>query len=99
MDTALPIREERIIKEMLERHRPRFVSYHQLRTRRAGPYRYVDLHLVVDKDATVEQAHALCDHLESRIRDILPNTEVFIHIEPAQGSEHMRNANTGAGDN
>lgn len=99
VDTALPPEEERIIKEMLEHHRPRFVSYHQLRTRRAGPYRYVDLHLVVDKDTTVEQAHALCDHLESRIRDILPNTEVFIHIEPGREDRRTRDLAAMAGDN
>ena len=61
------------------------VGFHELRTRKAGNQRYIDLHLVVPKNASVEEAHRLCDELERDIKKRLPHTSVLIHVEP--GSE------------
>ena len=57
-----------------------------MRTRKAGPHRYVDLHLVVPGEQSVAQAHELCDHLEDDLRALLPGTELLIHVEPRRGN-------------
>lgn len=82
MDTSLPEEEEARVKAILADHQNEIVSYHALRTRKAGQHRFVDLHLVLHRTLSVGQAHALCDDLEEHIGDALPNTDVTIHVEP-----------------
>lgn len=82
LDAALPSPEESIVANILQQHAPNFINAHRLRTRQAGKQRYIDLHLVVRDDMTVEEAHRLCDEIERDIRKALPDADVTIHVEP-----------------
>ena len=81
-DIKLPQEQENLIKTAIEENSEKFVTFHNLRTRRAGPYKYIDLHLVVSKDLHVDKAHKLTHHLTADIRNKLKNTDVMIHLEP-----------------
>jgi cation diffusion facilitator family transporter len=87
MDRSLPEQEVAKIAALLEEHYPKLTEFHRLRTRRAGPQRYVDLHLVVPGGQSVAEAHALSDHLESDLQALLPNLEVMIHVEPTEETD------------
>lgn len=82
LDEQLPdsIREE--ITRLLELHRSSLLDYHRLRTRRAGSQKIIDFHLTVCRHLTVEESHRIADHLEKRIREKIPGTDVTIHVEP-----------------
>lgn len=82
MDTRLPREEEEKISDCIREYSGRVVSFHALRSRQAGSYRFVDLHLVMSKSASVEEAHRICDELEQNIKKRLPNSSVTIHVEP-----------------
>jgi cation diffusion facilitator family transporter len=82
MDIGLPEQEQTAIESCLLEHNDRIVEFHKLRTRKAGSQRQIDFHLVIPKILNVDEAHALCDHLETDIEKLLPNTEITIHIEP-----------------
>jgi cation diffusion facilitator family transporter len=82
MDAKLPDEEEELIASIIHDHSSQFVEFHNLRTRKAGSQRHIDLHLVVKGDAHVEEAHRTCDHLEAEIRAALPQSMITIHIEP-----------------
>jgi len=82
MDAKLPDAEEEIVANIVQDHSSQAMEFHNLRTRKAGSHRHIDLHLVVQKDTHVEDAHQLCDHLEEEIRAALPRSTVNIHIEP-----------------
>ncbi len=82
LDGSLPSREETLIADIIQQHASQFVNAHRLRTRQAGKHRYIDLHLVVRDDMTVEEAHQLCDAIERDIQKMLPNADVTIHVEP-----------------
>lgn len=84
IDTRLPPAEEKKIMESIEEHYSELVGFHALRTRKAGSQRYVDLHLVMSKNANLEEAHRICDHLEEDIENKLNNTSVTIHCEPCE---------------
>lgn len=93
LDEQLPdsIREE--VTRLLEQHRRDLLGYHRLRTRRAGSQKIIDFHLTVCRHLTVEESHKITDHLEKRIREKIPGTDVTIHIEPCRridcpGPEH-----------
>jgi cation diffusion facilitator family transporter len=82
MDVKLPEEEETVIRACITKYNYRMVAFHDLRTRKAGSYRYIDLHLVMPKNESVEEAHRLCDRLEKDIRKKLPRTHITIHVEP-----------------
>ncbi len=82
VDVRLPKTEEAEIKSCIIEHYSEVVSFHKLRTRKAGSQRYIDLHLVMPKNASVEEAHRMCDHLEQDIENRLHHTSVTIHVEP-----------------
>ena len=82
VDVKLPDAEERVIRECIMEYDGELVGFHGLRTRKAGRQRYIDLHIVMPKDASVEEAHRICDCLEVAMADRLRNTSVTIHVEP-----------------
>jgi cation diffusion facilitator family transporter len=61
---------------------PAVRSFHHLRTRKAGSYRFIDFHLVVDDHMSVGEAHALGDEIVLAIKQRLPDSRVQIHMEP-----------------
>ena len=85
VDEALPEPEQRAIQEAIEAFAGRgIVGYHQLRTRRAGARRYVDLHVQFVSGTSLEDAHATAHALRDEIDRRLPGgTDVLIHLEPA----------------
>lgn len=85
IDKKLPEEEERLVADSVAEHvgpLGEAVGFHELRTRKSGSERYVELHLVMASDGSIEQAHSLCDHLEEDIMSKLPNAHVIIHVEP-----------------
>ncbi len=85
MDVSLPEAEENVVRAAITEHTGEVVSFHNLQTRKAGSRRYINLHLVMPKDISLEEAHRMCDHLEQDIKSKLPNASVTIHVEPPGG--------------
>jgi cation diffusion facilitator family transporter len=86
VDVKLPEDEEKKIRQAITEHfGGEVVSFHRLRTRKAGSQRYIDLHLVMPRQITLEEAHRMCDHLEKDITNRLVRTDVTIHVEPCDG--------------
>jgi len=82
IDVKLSETEENIIRSSIMECAGELVGFHELRTRKAGNQRYIDLHLVMPKNASVEEAHRLCDELERDIKTRLSHTTILIHVEP-----------------
>jgi cation diffusion facilitator family transporter len=83
VDTSLPRSELNEIRQVVEAFAPRgVVGYHELRTRRAGDRRYVDLHLQFQAGTSLEDAHRTAHEVQEEIGDRLPRTDVLIHLEP-----------------
>ena len=59
------------------------VNYHDLRTRVAGNYRFVDLHIQIPQDESVGHAHEYCDKIENELTSKYGNLTVTIHVEPS----------------
>jgi cation diffusion facilitator family transporter len=75
------------IRDTLESTKPAgVISYHRLRARRSGAVRHVDVHVVVDAQMTVAEAHVITDRIEASLEERLPSADVVVHVEPA-GSE------------
>ena len=55
---------------------------HDIRTRSAGRATFVEFHLVVPGFMSVENAHAICDRIETTLEATLEGVDVSIHVEP-----------------
>ena len=83
VDEALPPEELAAIRAAIQDFAGGdVVGYHQLRTRRAGARRYVDLHVQFRAGTTLEDAHAIAHDLQDRIAAVLRGADVLIHLEP-----------------
>lgn len=81
LDVKLSEEEIKIITEQINKHKSVYCDFHNLRTRKSGKTKYVDLHLVFPETMTVKVAHDLCDLIENDIEKLLKNTEILIHLE------------------
>jgi cation diffusion facilitator family transporter len=83
VDEALPAAEVDEIRAVIAEFGPRgVVGYHELRTRRAGSRRYVDLHVQFRSGTSLEDAHRTAHELQDRIGARLRGADVLIHLEP-----------------
>jgi cation diffusion facilitator family transporter len=82
LDAKLPPLQEAVIEDCLRRHSSEVAGFHALRTRRAGSQSYIDLHLVMAGDTSLERAHQICDQIENEIGSRLHGASVIIHCEP-----------------
>ena len=85
LDHSLTAEEESAVCEAIRSISGEAGTYHSLRTRRSGRDSFIDFHLVLPKDLAVEKAHKICDDIEQKILDRLPNSNLTIHVEPCGG--------------
>jgi cation diffusion facilitator family transporter len=84
LDVKLSNDEIKIIKYSINKFSAIYCNYHDLKTRKSGRMRYVDLHLVFPENMTVKEAHDICDKIENDIETSLAHTEVMIHSESSK---------------
>jgi cation diffusion facilitator family transporter len=70
------------ILELKEKLTDLKVKYHDLRTRVAGNYRFLDIHVEIPKEESVGNAHLYCDRIEEELSSHYDNLTVNIHVEP-----------------
>jgi ferrous-iron efflux pump FieF len=88
MDKRLPLEVDEQISEIVGRFRTQgVVGHHDVRTRRSGAQKFIDLHLEVERDQSLEAAHALTVQVIRAIEAGIPRARVQIHTDPA-GEKH-----------
>ncbi|HWG79383.1 MAG TPA: cation diffusion facilitator family transporter [Stellaceae bacterium] len=88
MDQELPDDARARIRQIALAH-PQVRAVHDLRTRAAGPDAFVQIHLEMDGDLTLKEAHHVSDAVEADILAAFPQAEVMIHQDP-EGVEEPR---------
>lgn len=79
VDYAMPETEIQIIKKILDNKSLRF---HDLKTRKAGHFRFADIHLEMPQNLSLKEVHDVCDEIESELKLKIKNLEINIHVEP-----------------
>ncbi|HJU19204.1 MAG TPA: cation diffusion facilitator family transporter [Stellaceae bacterium] len=82
LDRELPDADRQRIEEIVRRD-SRARGIHDLRTRHAGDRLFIEFHLEIDGQLTIEQGHEIADSLEGAVRAAYPMAEVIVHEEPA----------------
>jgi ferrous-iron efflux pump FieF len=81
MDRELPDEDRARIVAIAKEH-PEVAALHDLRTRAAGPKSFIQLHLEMDAQMPLWQAHSIADEVELNLMQAFPNAEVIIHQDP-----------------
>lgn len=80
LDVAPSGIEERIISAVSTL--PGITDCHNVRVRYSGPQLFVDIHVLVDGNQTLREAHNLTEEIERTIQKMIPNSDVTVHPEP-----------------
>ena len=81
MDKELPDDERDRIKAIALAHE-QVLGLHDLRSRRSGLSTFIQLHLELDDDLSLLQAHRISDEVEESLMAAYPESEVIIHFDP-----------------
>lgn len=81
-DHSIPAKDGQRIKEIICQHASVYAGFHDLKTRRSGPEVFIEFHLVVPGNLSVNESHDLTDHIESDLNTEFPRATVTIHVEP-----------------
>ena len=83
MDRRLPADVDDKVAEIVARYKNEGVEgFHDLRTRRSGSQRFIDLHLEVDRNKRFEEAHDLTVKILRAIETEIPRSKVHVHTDP-----------------
>lgn len=81
MDRELPDQDRAKISAIVRDHDDAH-GMHDLRTRRTGGGRFIELHLELDPELRLGRAHEITDEIEASLRNAFPDAEITIHQEP-----------------
>ena len=81
MDAELPDADRQKIIELAEDD-PKVLGVHQLRTRASGPFIHIQMHMDLDPDQSLTEAHNIVVAAENRVLAEFPAADVLIHPDP-----------------
>lgn len=84
MDRALSPQIEQAVRRAIEGELESGATYHALRTRQAGSRRFVDFHLLVPGEVSVQRAHDVSNRIEHAVEAAIPRAETTVHVEPIE---------------
>jgi ferrous-iron efflux pump FieF len=87
MDRELPNVERENIGRIALAH-SEVHGMHDLRSRRSGIVSFLQLHLELDDDLTLLQAHRISDEVEDSLKEAYPGAQILIHIDPVSVVPH-----------
>lgn len=81
LDRELPASARRRIETIIANH-PAVLGFHDVRTRSSGHTEFIQLHLELDPELTLLEAHSISDEVARAVRKAFPRAEVLIHVDP-----------------
>lgn len=81
MDRELPDDDRDKIREIVLAQ-PGVMGMHDLRTRSSGTQAFIQLHLELDGEMKLKDAHVIADRVELEVGNAFPNAEVMVHEDP-----------------
>jgi cation diffusion facilitator family transporter len=79
LDAALHKEDVTGIEEQLKSLGARF---HDLKTRKSGSYQFVEFHMEMPPETSLEKVHEYCDFIEDELKKKNGNLRITIHAEP-----------------
>ncbi|GDX07793.1 CDF family cation-efflux transporter FieF [Buttiauxella selenatireducens] len=81
LDRALPDDERQVIIDIINSW-PGVKGAHDLRTRQSGPTRFIQVHIEMEDNLPLVQAHVIAEQVEQALLRRFPGSDVIIHQDP-----------------
>ena len=81
MDKELPGDDQQNILSIAQSV-PMVKGVHGVRTRQSGGTIFIQLHLELDDDLSLLNAHDISENVEARLENTYPNSDILIHLDP-----------------
>ena len=81
MDREWPDEKRKRFVEVAARH-PELSNLHDLRTRTSGMHDFVQFHVDLPGEMSVQEAHDIIERVEEDLQREFPNADLLIHIDP-----------------
>ena len=81
LDRTLPDDDIKIIENIINDCK-NIYGFKNLKSRKSGSTRDIDITLLCEESMPIKECHEICDILEAKIQEVLPNTLITIHCEP-----------------
>jgi len=94
MDVSWPQEDNAELARLMGRFTGGEIDVHALRTRESGHQRYCDFHLLVPGAWSVNEAHDLCEEIETAVKETFDGVVVTGHIEPREDPRAYRDYET-----
>ncbi|NMB55772.1 MAG: cation transporter [Leptolinea sp.] len=65
---------------------PGVTDCHKVRIRPSGAHIFIDAHVVMEGSLSLEEAHAVTEHIQAEVRNIIPDVDFTVHAEPPKKS-------------
>ncbi|MDF1630149.1 MAG: cation diffusion facilitator family transporter [Alcanivoracaceae bacterium] len=85
LDREMSADVRQVIASIVAEH-PLALGFHQLRTRESGRTCFIQMHVDMDENLTLRDAHELVESIEHRIHEHFPEADVLIHQDPVRVS-------------
>ena len=85
MDESLDADEIAKIEEIIARHEAEYTNYHGLKTRKAGPDKFAEFHLMMPQDTSLTDAHDMVAHIREEIESEIARITIIVHLDPCDG--------------
>jgi ferrous-iron efflux pump FieF len=85
LDRELPEEQQQRIVQVALEH-PDVTAVHDLRTRQSGHTKFIQLHIEMDGQMNLAQAHVVGDAVMLRLKEAVPGADVIIHQDPEDDS-------------
>lgn len=83
LDASLPEEEQKVIIDTLNLYIPsEIIEIKEMKSRKSGAEKLIELILVIPKNMTVETGHNLCDKIEEDLKNKINNANITTHVEP-----------------
>ncbi len=89
LDVSLPAEDIGKIEQILNKT-PDIKGYKNLKARKTGQNREIDITVFFNPDLKISQCHKICDDIEEKISMVFNNAVITIHPEPKSGQEEKQ---------
>lgn len=85
--------DDAMIRKIIDSHlspngtSPRICSYHKLRHRHSGRYHWVDFHIMVPANLSIQEGHKIASTIEYEIELALGEGNATAHVEPCEAKD------------
>ena len=66
---------------------PGVLGLHEMRTRRVGNYIYIQVHMCIDRNISLEEAHAIASTAQKAVLCKYSQADILIHMDPVNKTD------------